>query len=91
MTIAADPKRLGARIGIAGGDEPSTRSGGRSRIRSARNGILARAAFPFFIDKPQLTLKYGISAYDRDDARRKPLATTQAAAGRGGGDELPRR
>jgi hypothetical protein len=27
----------------------------RSRIRSARNGILARAAFPLFGDKPQIT------------------------------------
>ena len=27
----------------------------RSRIRSARNGILARAALPLFGDKPQIT------------------------------------
>jgi hypothetical protein len=27
----------------------------RSRIRFARNGILARVAFPLFVDKPQIT------------------------------------
>jgi hypothetical protein len=56
----------------------------RSRIRFARNGILARVAFPLFVDKPQITSIRTNGACATSDASRSRLRKRALAVSRCG-------